>query len=95
MSDPIFRNFDSPDGLFRAQAARCIRGPAGRSARLLKIEFPQPFQSDRPVPCLAHKYFTSVFQNNVISSFRPASTKGAFRDRHERGRRDAMAAWRV
>jgi hypothetical protein len=95
MSDPIFRNFDSPDGLFRAQAARCIRGPAGRSARLLKIEFPQPFQSDRPVPCLAHKYFTSVFQNNVISSSRPASTKGAFRDRHERGRRDAMAAWRV
>jgi len=36
--------------------------------------------------------FTSVLQNYVIVCAHPASTGGAFRDRHERGRRDAVDA---
>src|SRR5689334_15249056 len=37
------------------------------------------------------KYFSSVFRKGMFDCLRPAFTRGAFRDRHERGRRDAMA----
>jgi hypothetical protein len=38
------------------------------------------------------KYCSSVFQKNMIVSTYPASTGGAYRDRHGRGKRDAMDA---
>jgi hypothetical protein len=36
------------------------------------------------------KYFTSVFQKHMILSAHPASTRGAYRDRHGRWKRDAV-----
>src|SRR4051812_19046937 len=41
------------------------------------------------------KHFASVFRKIMIDCRRPAFTRGAFRDRHERGRRDAMDAVRA
>jgi len=38
------------------------------------------------------KYFTSVLRKYVIVSAHPASIGGAYRDRHGRGKRDAMDA---
>jgi len=39
------------------------------------------------------KYFASPFaRNSFIDSSRPASIRGAYRDRHERGARDAVDA---
>jgi hypothetical protein len=41
----------------------------------------------KPLPA---KYLSSVFRKYVIVCMRPAFTRGALRDRHERWRRDAM-----
>ena len=56
--------------------------PTGKSLRLLR----------NAVKPSSQKYFASVFQNCVIVSAHPASIRGAFRHRHERGKRDAVDA---
>jgi len=44
-------------------------------------------------PALPQKYFASPFARNTFSdSSRPASLRGAYRDRHERWVRDAVDA---
>jgi hypothetical protein len=50
--------------------------PTGKSLRLIRNH--------------VKKYFASVFQKYMIVSPHPASTRGAYRDRHGRWQRDAV-----
>ena len=73
---------------------RAIRRVSGQAivAEFSSVQFLQPFQPSSPVQSRTQKKSTSVLPKSVLSSLRPASTRGAFRDRHERGRWDAVAA---
>jgi len=65
--------------------------PLHASART--TEFVQTIQPDLPCPASPAKIFLfSSNPNHRHISGRPASSWGAFRDRHERGRRDAVDA---
>jgi hypothetical protein len=55
-----------------------------------KTNFASGFNLIWPVQPLREKYFASVFQKIMIVSAHPASTRGAYRDRHGRWKRDAM-----
>jgi hypothetical protein len=50
----------------------------------LKTKFVSEFKADSAVQSRSEKYFASVFQKSMVGSRRPASTRGAFRERHER-----------
>jgi len=72
-----------PSGCFaRVRPGAFAAEPSRRD--IFKCDFLQPFQSARPVQSLTRKYFASVFRKCVVYSARPASARGAYRDRHER-----------
>ncbi|WP_139020601.1 hypothetical protein [Bradyrhizobium sp. ORS 285] len=60
-------------------------------------KFASNLNATTPVQSLREKYSTSVYQKNMVHSLRPASARGAYRDRH--GTRGGMrwalrvAAW--
>jgi hypothetical protein len=56
-----------------------------------KTNFASGFNLIWPVQPLREKYSASVFQKTMIVSAHPASTRGAYRDRHGRWKRDAVA----
>jgi hypothetical protein len=56
-------------------------------------EFLEPDQADATCPVLLPKIFRFAFgPNQIHKPRRPVSTRGAFRDRHGRRKRDAMDA---
>jgi hypothetical protein len=57
-----------------------------------KSDFARRFNVDSIVQPFAKKYSTSVFQNHMICFPPSRAHRGALRDRHERGARDAMDA---
>jgi hypothetical protein len=57
-----------------------------------KANFASRFIMLRRFKSRGEKYIASVFQKNMIVFVRPVSTGGALRDRHGRGKRDAMDA---
>jgi hypothetical protein len=68
-------------------------GPDPLHASARTAEFVQTIQSDLPCPALVAKIFLfSSDPNHRHISGRPASFRGAFRDRHGRGRWDAVDA---
>jgi hypothetical protein len=80
----------------RAKSARIDRDLGsdspipGRNPLARKNSFCLRFQPDHLRLGLLRKYFTFVFSENDVRWRRPASTGGAYRDRHGRGRWDAM-----
>jgi hypothetical protein len=64
----------------------------GKNRLRVKTKFACPFNVIWVVQSPREKYFTSVFQNYVIWSRYPASSRGAYRDRQRRGARDAVDA---
>jgi hypothetical protein len=57
--------------------------PGRKIARAKTTIFMRRFKLIWPVQPRREKYFTSVFQKYMIVSLRPASTRGALRDRHK------------
>ncbi|CCE04298.1 hypothetical protein BRAS3843_1040026 [Bradyrhizobium sp. STM 3843] len=55
-----------------------------------KTEFVRGFNPITPVQTSREKYSRFAFSEFVVCSSRPASMRGALRDRHERWVRDAM-----
>ena len=52
----------------------------------------EAMQGDRRLQSSRREFFSFFFTEIVLYIRHPAATRGAFRDRHERGRRDAVDA---
>ena len=78
--------------IFRVADRQClVRSLPFGSAR--KKEFVEPDQSDLPCPVSCKKIFRFPRRaNHLYKLARPASHRGAFRDRHGRRVRDAVDA---
>jgi hypothetical protein len=66
------------------------RAAGGAKLRAAKIFFRVRFQRFWAYQVQNRKNFSSAFPKDVVVFAHPASTRGAFRDRHGRGKRDAM-----
>jgi hypothetical protein len=74
-----------------------MRAFSARKLPARKNSFPLPHQSDHPRQPCRQKDISFFFSEIDVLSVRPVPTRGAFRDRHGRWARDAMACpgWRA